>query len=351
MITNLRLQNYRSYKDNSYEFASGVNIAVGPNGAGKTNLLEAILVLTTGKSYRAKLPQLIKLGKPWARLDGYFDSGQRTLKLTPTSTEFLIDEDKLSRLSTPRQLPVVLFEPSHLLLLSGEPAKRRDWVDGLAQQIDPSVKKTAAAYNRSLAQRNALLKNGGSSATKQIFAWDVRISELGGVLAQARQATIDIINKNLTKPHNHISGNKLPAHLEYSPRFPINNYASKMLATLGKTIALDLARGFTGVGPHREDITAYLNNQPIAFAASRGETRSLTLALKIVEKQIVEQSHQTKPILLLDDVFSELDGSRRHHLVDYLKGYQTIITTTDADSIIEYFGRSHNLIAVGKPKN
>ena len=347
MITSLRLQNFRSYKDSSFEFGRVVNIIVGPNASGKTNLLEAVLVLARGRSYRASLPQLVKLGKTWARLDGNFADSTRTLKITQTGPEFIVDDKTFKRLPTSINLPVVLFEPNHLQLMSGDPGRRRDWLDGLLENTDPIYKKTIASYRRTLAQRNALLKQSPQQIRSQVFAWDVRLSDLGGSIALARQQIVDQINKKITKPYGHIAGRRQSVSVKYSAQFLPASYSSKMLAKLGANLNLDMARGFTGCGPHREGLLFYLNGQPVSQAGSRGETRSLVLSLKIVEKDFVEAAFNSKPLLLLDDVFSELDGARRRGLVDYLSGYQTIITTTDADSVIGYFGKQHNLIPLG----
>lgn len=344
MITNLRLQNFRSYKDSSFEFSDSVNIIVGPNATGKTNLLEAILVLAKGRSYRDNLPGLVRLGRSWARLDGSFGSSARTLKITDDGHSFTVDNQNYGRLPPSKQLPIVLFEPNHLQLLSGEPSRRRDWIDDLLGSIDPVYKKSIASYRRTLAQRNSLLKQSKQTIRQQIFAWDIRLSELGGVIALARQQVVDKINKQITKPYNHIAGRRHSLGMKYEAQFAPATYSSKMLARLGATLNTDILRGFTGHGPHREDLRFFLNGQPIASVGSRGEIRSLLIALKVIEKNLIEANYRAKPIMLLDDVFSELDNIRRHGLVDYLDGYQTVITTTDADTTIEHFGSNYKLI-------
>lgn len=344
MISSLRLQNFRSYRDNSFEFGNGVNIVVGPNASGKTNLLEAVLVIAQGRSYRAGAGQLLKIGKNWARVDAGFINQKRTLKITDDGLEFLVNTKAYKRLPASQAIPVVLFEPNHLQLITSEPAKRREWLDGLTQSINPSHKKILSGYRRTLTQRNALLKQHPANIRSQIFAWDVRLSELGGLIASARAELIEQINKKISKPYSHIAARRQAVGAKYLSQFPPNNYSSKLLDKLGKSLELDIARGFTGSGPHREDIQFFLNGQPLNETASRGETRSLMMSLKVLEKDFLEKASETKPIFLLDDVFSELDGSRRKLLVDYLKDYQVVVTTTDADSAIEYFGKNHQLI-------
>jgi DNA replication and repair protein RecF len=349
MILSIRLQNFRSYGEASFEFEPGVNIVVGPNASGKTNLLEAVMLLARGSSYRARDADLVRFGKPWARLECNFDNHSRILKIqldpTPDKT-FEIDTKVFRRLSYERAVPIVYFEPNHLQLMSRGPDQRRDYFDELLERSQPGFKALLAGYRRTLAQRNALLKRGRGSANKQLFAWDVRLSETGSQIARARQVLTEEINNQISKTYTQIARHKSQVEVVYGCQFPADNYASRMLSNLESTVGRDLERGFTGSGPHREDFIFYLNNQPAGLSASRGETRSLLLALKIFELGLIEQARGQKPIFLLDDVFSELDGARRRSLVARLKKHQTIITTTDAEAVLEYFSATHKLIAL-----
>jgi DNA replication and repair protein RecF len=349
MISSLRLQNFRSYSDSSFEFDPGVNIVVGPNASGKTNLLEAILAMSQGGSYRVKDIDLIKHQAPWSRLDGFFASQTRTLKLElePAPTKaFIIDDKPFKRLGFERTLPIVLFEPNHLQLITRGPNQRRNYFDDLLDRSQPGFKQLAGAYRRTLAQRNALLKQRPENAKSQLFAWNIRLSELGGQVVAARTELIDDINQKIGVIYSQIAHQSCPLELTYETQFPVEHYSSKMVAKLERNAAHEFDRGFTAYGPHREDISFYLNNRQVIQTASRGETRSLLLSLKIYELELIEKARAQKPIFLLDDVFSELDGARRRALVDYLKEHQTVITTTEADAVIEYFSGKYNLIAL-----
>ncbi len=351
MITGIRLQNYRSYKDASFEFEPGVNIIIGPNASGKTNLLEAVMVTARGGSYRARDAELLQHGKDWARLDGNYEKQKRTVKIernNPTVKSFGLDDKPFKRLSLERTVPVVLFEPNHLQLLTRGPEQRRDYFDELLERSRPAFKPLAASYRRALTQRNALLKHGQTRAANQLFVWNVRLSELGAQIAAARQELADDINRRLAKDYSKIAGRRSKTELVYDSQFPAGNYASKLLHKLEQSAAEDFERGFTGHGPHREDFTIYLKGQPAAASASRGETRSLLLAFKIYELELIEKARAAKPIFLLDDVFSELDGARRQALVNTLKDRQSIITTTDAEAVLEYFSQDHNLIILNR---
>jgi len=323
---------------------------VGPNASGKTNLLEAVLVLASGSSFKARDTELVYFNKPWSRLDAYFGKQNRTLKLVAEESKvdksFLIDDKPLRRLNLERTIPLVFFEPNHLQLITRGPEQRREYIDDLLERSVVGFKSLAANYRRSLAQRNALLKYHPGQINQQLFAWDVRLSELGGKVAVARQQLIDDVNKKLSRIYNQIAGGRHSIRLNYDSHFPAQVYASKMLSKLEASAKQDIERGFTLYGTHREDISFYLNKNLVGVAASRGETRSLLLALKVYELGLIEKTREQKPILLLDDVFSELDGARRHALVDHLKNHQIIITTTDADAVMEYFSDKNKLIAL-----
>lgn len=351
MIQGIRLQNFRSYKDDSFEFDESVNIVVGPNGSGKTNLLEAVLVLATGASYRAKDVELIKFDHPWARLDAWFGDYQRVVKLSTEEQkppkQHLINDKPYLRLSLSNTVPVVLFEPDQLQLLTHGPRSRRDYFDDILERTQAGYKQLLAKYRRALVQRNALLKQPESWAASQIFAWNIRLSELGSQIAEARMQLIDEINKSISKVYSRIANKKTAVGLVYETPFARDNYSSKLLSKLEASTTLDFARGFTAYGPHREDIIIYIRGEPAEATASRGEIRSLVLALKIIELKMVETAREQKPVFLLDDVFSELDSAHQNHLVENLKGYQAIITTTNTEAVIEYFASgNHRLISL-----
>jgi DNA replication and repair protein RecF len=343
-ITDIRLQNFRSYTDDMFELSPGVNIIVGPNASGKTNLLEAVLVIARGSSYRARDADLVHYEAPWARLDAHNDdSVLRTVKLQCAESgackkSFVIDEKNYLRLSQQKTLPAVLFEPNHLLMLSGSPELRRSYLDDLLEQISPGFGTLRRQYKRVLAQRNALLKQGYQIAQSQMFVWNIRLSELAGQIVRDRLSLMERINGLTGEVYGTISGNRSSeVQLEYVSSLPQDHYESALLKKYEHNLERDVMIGFTTVGPHRDDVRVRLNGHPSQESASRGESRTIVLTLKIIELQLIESSRDQSPILLLDDVFSELDGKRRHALTDYLQSYQTFITTTDADVVVKHF--------------
>ncbi|QQS20196.1 DNA replication and repair protein RecF [Candidatus Saccharibacteria bacterium] len=336
MISSIRLQQFRSYLDTKFEFGDGVNVIVGSNGSGKTNLLEAVLVAARGGSYRVADADLIHFGKEWARLDALFDaSHNRTIKLTPhglTKKTYTIDDKQYTRLADNKKHPVVLFEPNHLLLLQGAPENRRNYLDDILEQTTPGYTSFRKNYKRVLAQRNALLKHRNAFA-HDYFPWNLRLSELGAVIHRARSELTAELHTQIDQLYGELSKDKKRVTVEYSGQFAAGTYESQLLHALESNISREIDRGFTTHGPHREDFKVLFDGVPSTLTASRGEVRSATLALKILELQVLERVNGVKPLLLLDDVFSELDVTRRSALTTHLQHYQTLLTTTEADIV------------------
>lgn len=337
MITVLRLQNFRTYKDTTLEFGSGVNIIVGPNASGKTNLLEAILVLCRGSSYRASDQELIAHNHEWARLDGQVLGQDRTVKIFELrgQKEYEISGAKFKRLTLARSVPVVVFEPNNLRLLTESPEHRRNFLDDIVEQTNPVFGEFRRKYKRALTQRNSLLKQNPSN--DQLFVWNIRLSELGAVVAENRLKFITENRENLKDLYSKLAGKKITVDMVYQTKITAKTYGSSLLQELEAKSSQDRERGFTSVGPHRDDLSLLIDGYPLAATASRGETRTMLLALKLLEIQTLELATNTKPILLLDDVFSELDGARRRTLTTHLQDHQSFITTTDADIVVQHF--------------
>lgn len=348
-LSEVRLQNFRSYTDASFEVSSGVNIIVGPNASGKTNLLEALLVLARGASYRAKDSELIRFGEPWARIETSDETeNSRVVKLVAENNGFKksfdINGQAYQRLSSQKSLPVVVFEPNHLLLLTGSPDMRRSFMDDLIEQTTTNYGAIRQHYRRALAQRNALLKKGLPSAKAQIFVWNLRLSELAGKIVQERRTLIEQINSIASETYQGLSDTMSNIHIGYRTTCPEVQYETALLHRLEANLERDALLGFTSHGPHRDDMTVQLNGHPSSETASRGETRTIILMLKIIELRLLERIYSTTPLLLLDDVFSELDGKRRQALTTFLQSYQTFITTTDADIVVQHFMNSCHVI-------
>lgn len=344
IVTSARIQNYRSYEDSSFEFDKGVNIIVGPNASGKTNLLDSIYFALSGAPL-IKAPEQMKNNQSdWARIDCLTDdSGTRIVKIKE-NIDILIDEKLYKRVPVKERYPAVVFEPKHLYLITTSPEMRRSYIDDILSGIDAEFVTTRSQYQKTLRQRNALLKENTGAINKQIFAWDIRLSELGGKYSLKRSELIKQINKSTSKIYSSIAGKKHELKISYESKNSINNYADDMLQRLQRNVEIDQMRGFTTTGPHRDDIRLVLDGNDMRDRASRGETRSILLTLKIIESSILESVLGKKPILLLDDVFGELDGQRRKALIDFMKDNQVFITTTDADILSHKYAEHAKII-------
>ena len=349
ILHDITLRNFRSYSEASYEFENGVNIIVGPNASGKTNLLEAVHCVCFGKGIRGSDSGMIRHGEDWLRLEARSGDNTRSLTLEKDTVtnrskkKITINGTQLHRMKFDAIIPVVVFQPDDLRLTSGSPERRRDYIDKLLTQVVPTYRSDLLAYERILRQRNAALKNGQVS-TAQIFAWNIQLASRGARLVKHRSDIITRINERVRNVYSSVAGKEYDISFTYSSVIPVENYSERFLSLLEKNMRMDMDRGTTSVGPHRDDILVLINNKNMKDVASRGENRTLVLALKIIELDIIEEVHNKHPLLLLDDVFSELDGLRRRKLTSHLRDRQSILTTTDADLIHKSLGTG-NIIA------
>ncbi len=348
MISNLNLKQFRSYINQSFEFENGVNIIVGPNGSGKTNLLEAIYVIATNKTFKQVTSKdLINNLNDSTKLTA-LDSDQLSRSVViknqkeQLSRKYIINQIEYNRLPYDKSLPVVLFEPNNLNVLGGSPERRRKYLDDLIDKTNPGYDKLINKYQRTLVQRNSLLKNDVVKSD-DIFVWDIKLTELATLIVGYRNKLIDSLNQSINELYNEIASIKPKYDIElvYLSKWNEQDYASQMIKHLQENLKIDSLLGYTQTGPHKDDFRVNLNKKDSLLVASRGENRTLVLALKIMELKQLEEVRQQKPILLLDDVFSELDGKRRKHLTNLINNYQTFITTTDADLVINNFNDSY----------
>jgi DNA replication and repair protein RecF len=348
-LTSLRLQQYRSYDDFAVELSPTVNIVVGPNASGKTNLLESVLLLCGGNTYRASIYDVVMHNKDWSRVEAMLVNRARSLSIDATGDlikkKYTINDVQRQRLRYEDIIPVVLFEPEDMRLLTGSPEERRNFLDDILGYIDPQYNTVKKQYNRVLLQRNSLLKNS-NSGKDQFFIWNIRLSELAGYIVESRTKLVDILNSKISDMYSEIAGKKSKVLINYVSSIPINSYESSLMKALENNLQKDIERGFTAYGPHRDDFTVELKGVAAKTTASRGETRTLVLSLKLLQVTLIEEKRGISPLVLLDDVFSELDGSRRKALTMHLTNHQTIITTTDADIIAKDFAQHATTISL-----
>lgn len=351
MISNIRLQQFRSYNDQSFEFTPGVNIIVGANASGKTNLLEGILYSCQGKSYRTKDFGLVNYDEEWSVLESFINNYQQKIVINKKDEKIqkkiIIDSKNFTRFPNDHKTPVILFEPENLRILTGSPDLRRDFLDNLLEQTLPGFSSIMRDFQRVIYQRNALLKKT-QVRDDEFFAWNIRLVNLAERIYNERTRLIAELNEKMSGVYSTASNKNYKIEIKYRTTCDSNQYANSLLKALEKNISTDKQRGFTAIGPHRDDLEFVINDRSAQATASRGETRTLVITLKIIELEIKKSLSKNQPIVLLDDVFSELDGSRRLALTGYLKETQTFITTTDADIVSHKFVERSNILLLDK---
>lgn len=355
LINSLQLTGFRSYLDEEFELSPSITIVVGPNASGKTNLLEALLVACLGKSYRADTLELVHHEAELARIQVSMEQQDRSVVIERTEDErgneratrkLVVNEKVKARWRHEDNLPVVLFEPEHMLMIGGSPSLRRAYLDDILEATLSGYANVRKRYQRALAQRNNLLKNGHTE--QQLFVWDMQLAEYATELVARRGQLVERLNEVLSQTYSKIAGQPAKLTAKYSHQINAKNYQTALLAALHQRRDVDRQRGYTTIGPHRDDLEIMLNDQPAQTTASRGEARSIVLSLKLAEVAIVDEAFQTTPLLLLDDVFSELDTTRQKALAKALKGRQTILTTTNADTWVQFKNKHFELIRLGR---
>lgn len=331
LVSHIELHNFRSYQSAVFAMSPRTTVVVGPNGSGKTNLLEAIYIMCRGTSFRDADTHLTKHGYDWWKISGDTVSGHREVRHHHDQTSFIINNKASRRLSPSGKLPTVLFEPDDLLLIHGSPSKRRQYIDQLIAATTPGYKSTVRRYERIVSQRNSLLKSHDRRDEDKIFVWDILLAEEAATIVAARRRTIDHWNDALSSLYSHIAGTpSLVRSAYHSGISATTTYKQALLTGLKHHYDRDYATGMTSLGPHRDDFEFFLDDVPFVTTASRGEIRSLVLALKADELAQLRQYHSVAPLLLLDDVFSELDATRQDNLLALAGESQTVITTTHA---------------------
>lgn len=316
-----------------------VTLILGRNGSGKTTLLESLYYLLQGTSFKGRDRDMIALGTNKAHLLLVDTTGtERRASLELLFDEkikklFTIEQKNTARLPAKHRQPVVLFEPDELRLLSSSPQRRRQFFDGILCRLYPQYATALSRYQRVLLQRNELLKHQADTSEAiwdaHLFAWDIKFTELADILVRYRHEFIATSNDSLSRLYSGMAGSEHTVTVAYQSNLPAANYAQNLLKQLEQRRHADAMRGFTSIGPHRDDFLVSLDTHPASETASRGEMRTIMLAYKLLEVELQQQTYGTNPLILMDDVFSELDITREQQLMSALKNYQTIITATD----------------------
>jgi DNA replication and repair protein RecF len=336
-VTRLSLRDFRSYERAELRLGDGLTVVAGRNGAGKTNLLEGIYFSSTGRSCRtANEREVVRFGAPLCRGELHTEDelGAHAIAVgfEPGEPKRLsVDGAPVERLADVRARPLVaVFLPDRLELVVGAPALRRAHLDQVVAALWPARAGTRRAYAAALAQRNALVGaiRAGRASTASLPAWDAELARHGVALMRDRAEAVEGLRAPF-RGHADALGLEGEAELAYRPRSSAAT-ADALAAELAERTPGDLERGFTGHGPHRDELVFRRDGRELRAYGSRGQQRLGLLALLLAERAELSAERGAPPLMLLDDVMSELDASRRDRLVDVLRSAgQSVITTTE----------------------
>ena len=346
-ITKIKLINFRNYDEQEIKLNKNVNIFYGDNAQGKTNIIESIFLCSIGKSFRTnKDKELIKFNKDFCSAEIYFNKSDRSgsVKININNKKSIfVNGVKIKKLSELLgNLNIVIFTPDDILILKEGPQKRRRFLDVMISQLRPNYVHYLNLYNQTLEQRNNDLKQIKleNKPEEMLEIWDEKLSEYGEKIYLYRNEFIKKIKNKINNIHNEITDKKENLKIDYfSDCVTKENY----LKILKERKKLDIFKGFTTRGSHRDDFNIYINDDLINVYGSQGQNRTAILSLKIAELQVIYDEIGEYPILLLDDFMSELDEKRRKNFIEYIKDTQVIITCTDK---IENLNREYKLFNI-----
>jgi DNA replication and repair protein RecF len=349
LFSSLILRNFRNYTSLQIDWSYGVNIICGLNAQGKSNLLEAVSYLSTGSSFRSgKDEELIRWGQQFFYIQGtvlknnieynlsvgYTRAGRKVAKVNGNQRKKL--SDFIGILNT------VIFSPEDLDIVKSNPARRRKYLDGEMIQLFPSYLHLIWQYQKIIFQRNNLLKeiNGRKNKESLLAIWDEQLVDIGSKIIKKRMEVLKKLSPLARLMHRKITGGAEDLEIVYVglekddvlKSADLNCLKDLFFEKLEKVRKEEISRGVTIVGPHRDDFKLIINNNDVKKYGSQGQQRTTALSLKMAELELMKSETSEYPVLLLDDVMSELDESRREHLLQIIGNkVQTFITATDAD--------------------
>ena len=341
-ITGAQLNNYRSYEECAIEPCEGVNVLLGNNGQGKTNVLEALYLTCTGRSHRTRQDkELIRWGAEFAtvsvqamRRDGSHEvefvlpvMGRRKIRIA--GQEISRSGELMGHVTG------VLFSPEDLRTVKDGPAERRRFVDMALSQLRPAYYYALQRYARALKQRNEVLKAALAlpSLMATIDSWDEQLAAAGAELMRHRRAYIERLSAVAAETHLHIADGREKLEIRYLPSISRGDSVEDALEALFAARENDVRRSTTSVGAHRDDVQILVEGRDVRIYGSQGQQRTAALSMRLSELTVMHDELGEWPMLMLDDVMSELDPGRRRQLVSRLEGIQTFITCTDEDDL------------------
>ena len=335
-IKKVKLENFRNYDSLEVEFNKNFNLIYGNNAQGKTNILEAIYLSALGRSFQTNKDQeLIKIGKNAAKIEVEYEkkdrSGKINIEISDKKTFFINDikQKKISEIVG--KINLVMFYPDNISIIKGSPQDRRRFLDIMISQLKPNYLHLLNRYNKTLNQRNIYLKQikFENKNLNMLDIWDESLSELSFQIYKYRKEYIEKIQNVIGEIHNNITNSGKEEEKIGIKYISSSDSKEKFYENLINNRKIDIKRGFTAVGIHRDDFDITINNKKVSIYGSQGQCRTSVLSLKLAELNIIKEEIGEDPILLLDDFMSELDEIRRTNLSKAINDNQVFITCTD----------------------
>ena len=354
-IKKLHLQNFRNYEQESFVFDEGLNILFGKNAQGKTNCAEAVFYLCTGTSLRIRHDkQLIRMGAEYAKITAEAENryGNVTIEalIFENKREIKINGGKISKnADLMGHINSVFFSPGELRLIQDGPDERRRFMNMSISQTSPAYYTALLRYNKILDQRNALLKNHDVSLVLDTLpVWDEQLAKYAAVIVKKRADFLQKLAPYAAEFHSFLTdgAEELKVAPDRKYEGDESEIAKDILRRLNNNYEKDIRLGFTTVGPHRDDLDFDINGIDAKAYASQGQTRTAALSVKLAEVEIFREFSGEYPVLILDDVMSELDLPRRKKLLKRISGVQTILTCTHAERVL--YGAESKKIRIEK---
>jgi DNA replication and repair protein RecF len=345
-VCSLRLSHFRNYQTLEVGFHPQLNLFLGSNAQGKTNILEALYCLSTTKSFRAAADEeMIQFEKEAGAIEGVLqrEEGQEQIRLElrrDKNKVLLVNGKKQKKLSSLLgRLPAVIFSPDDLFLVKGGPGLRRRYLDVTILQMDQGYLGHFQQYERTLKQRNSLLRQKGSNVEAQLSVWDEPLAEHGAALMVKRAAVAQRLSEFAGRALKDLTGDVEHFEVRYEPQLSLEgetgSLKEKMLQALTRARREEIARGVTVVGPHRDDLGLWVNGKPLRKFGSQGQQRTGALALKLAQLSLLTEECHTAPLVLFDDVMAELDEKRQAFFLNRLQqGGQAFLTGTSANDFL-----------------
>lgn len=352
-VKKLNLKNFRNYTEEEFEFGEGLNVIFGRNAQGKTNCAEAIFYLCTGVSPRARRDrQLIQSGKETAELEciacGRYGEMHLAAKIAENGRQFTLNGNKISKSADILgNLFSVFFSPRELRLIQDGPDERRRFLNVSISQLYRSYYTALQRYNRILEQRNNLLKDrDGDLIYDTLPVWDGELAKYAAIISKKRADYISMLAPLARSAHAYLTNGGEVLDIKPDKFFDgsAEEIEQELFTEFQRSYERDIRLGYTATGPHRDDLQITINGQDAKSFASQGQTRTAALAIKLAEVEIFKELSGEYPVLILDDVTSELDLPRRKKLLERTEGLQTILTCTHAERIL--VGRASTKIRI-----